>query len=167
MSEARFISRHLRSDDDLDAFDSGRPALDEWLRGSAVHAESMRSGRTWVWTPGRTVVAYFTLAGHVIEREVLPPSLGRGSPDRIPTVLIARLALHQNLHGRGLGGVLLADASSRIVAATDIVAARFAVVDAIDERAASFYTHFGYRPIPGTMRLARKISDLAHDVARA
>jgi GNAT superfamily N-acetyltransferase len=102
-----------------------------------------------------------------LEREVLPRSLGRGSPDRIPAGLIARLALHQDLHGRGLGGVLLADASSRIVAATDIVAARFAVVDAIDERAANFYTHYGYRPVPGTMRLLRKISDLVHDLARA
>ena len=38
---------------------------------------------------------------------------------------------------RVIGGALLADAASRIVAATDIVAARFVVVDAIDEHAAA------------------------------
>ncbi|MDA8039350.1 MAG: GNAT family N-acetyltransferase [Actinomycetota bacterium] len=111
-----------------------------------------------------SVVAYFTLAGHVIEREDLPSRIGRGSPDRIPAVLIARLALHRDLHGQGHGGSLLADASRRIVAATDIVAARFVVVDAINDEAAGFYTHYGYQPLPGTGRLVRKISDIANDL---
>ena len=165
MSDAEFVSRHLHPDDNLTSFSSDQPSLDEWLRRSAFHAESIRSGRTWVWTQNGLVVAYFTLAGHVIERsQDLPGGVGRGSPDRIPAVLIARLALHRDLHGHGLGGALLADASRRIVDATDIVAARFVVVDAISDEAASFYTHYGYRPIPGTRRLVRKISDLANDL---
>lgn len=164
MSDVCFISEHLRPDHNLDSFHSRQPALDEWLRHSARHAESIRSGRTWVWTEAGTVVAYFTVVGHVIEREVLPRQLGRGSPDRIPAVLIARLALDRSLHGQGLGGVLLADASSRIVTATNIVAARFVVVDAIDDAVARFYSHYGYRPIPDARRLVRKISDLAHDL---
>jgi hypothetical protein len=60
---------------------------------------------------------------------------------------------------------MLADASPRIAAATDIVAARFAVVDAIDEDAARFYTRFGCQQLPGGPRLVRRISDLANDVA--
>ncbi len=164
MSEVHFVSQHLQSDHNLDSFDSGQPALNEWLRRSALHAESIRSGRTWVWTEAGAVVAYFTLVGHVIEREVLPRKLGRGSPDRIPAVLIARLALDRAHHAQGLGGVVLADASSRIVAATEIVAARFVVVDAIDDNAAHFYNHYGYQPIPDTRRLVRKLSDLAHDL---
>jgi GNAT superfamily N-acetyltransferase len=125
----------------------------------------MRSGRTWVWTTGvDDVVAFFTLAGHVVERAEIPGKLGRGSPDRIPAVLIARLALHETLHGRGLGGTLLADALSRIVAATEMVAARFVVVDAVDDSAAGFYAHYGFQQIPGATRLVRKISDIALDV---
>ena len=119
-----------------------------------------------MWTQNGLVVAYFTLAGHVIERDELPARPGRGSPDRIPAVLIARFALHETLHGSGLGGTLLADAVSRIVAATDIVAARFVVVDAIDEHAADFYSHYGFERIPDTYRLVRKINDLAEDVRR-
>src|SRR5271166_1295577 len=121
----------------------------------------MRTGRSWVWVRQGSVVAYFRLAGHVLEKEPLPRGLGRSSPDRIPAVLIARLALQRDLHGQGLGGVLLADASSRIVAATDIVAARFVVVDAIDDAATAFYAHFGFQAIPGSSRLVRKVSDLA------
>jgi GNAT superfamily N-acetyltransferase len=163
VSDAEFVSRHLHLDDDLTSFNSGELSLDEWLRRSALHAESIRSGRTWVWMQDDSVVAYFTLAGHVIERRDLPQRIGRGSPARIPAVLIARLALHRDLHGQGLGGILLADASRRIVDATDVVAARFVVVDAVSDDAASFYTHYGYRPIPGTRRFVRKISDLAND----
>ncbi len=163
MSDAEFVSRHLHPGDDLSSFSSDQPSLDEWLRQSAHHAESIRSGRTWVWTQDGSVVAYFTLAGHVFERHDLPQRIGRGSPDRIPAVLIARLALHRHLHGQGLGGALLADASRRIIVAAEIVAARFVVVDVIGDEAASFYTHYGYRPIPGTRRLVRKVSDLAHD----
>ena len=166
MSDAEFVSRHLSDNDDLDSFSCGQPDLDVWLRRFARHAEGMRSGRTWVWTQNGLVVAYFTLAGHVIERGELPARPGRGSPDRIPAVLIARFALHETLHGSGLGGRLLADAVSRIVAATDIVAARFVVVDAIDEHAADFYSHYGFERIPDTYRLVRKINDLAEDVRR-
>ena len=164
MNGAEFVSRHLHPDDDLTSFNSGEPSLDEWLRRSALHAEAIRSGRTWIWTHAGSVVGYFTLAGHIIDRQSLPHQVGRGSPDRIPAVLLARLALHRDLHGHGMGGALLADASQRIVAATDVVAARFVVVDAINDAAASFYAHFGYRAIPGTRRLVRKISDLANDL---
>ena len=164
MSEVEFVSRHLNDNDDLDSFRCGQPDLDEWLRRFAPHGEGMRSGRTLVWTQNGLVVAYFTLAGHVIERGELPARLGRGSPDRILAVLVARLALHETLHGRGLGGTLLADAASRIVAATDIVAARFVVVDAIDKHAGDFYSHYGFERIPDTHRLLRKINDLAEDV---
>ncbi len=165
MSQPRFASRRLEDQDDLESFVCGQPELDEWLRRSARHAEAMRSGRTWLWVQRGSVIAYFTLAGHMIERDVLPRKLGRGSPDRIPAVLIARLALHEDLHGRGLGGVLLADASRRIVTATEIVAARFVVVDAIDAAAAGFYAHYGFEPVPGSPRLVRKISDIAADIA--
>jgi GNAT superfamily N-acetyltransferase len=71
------------------------------------------------------------------------------------------LALDQTLQGQGLGGVLLADALDRVVAAADTVAARFVVVDAIDAAANGFYQHHGFRPIPHTVRLVAKLTDIA------
>jgi ribosomal protein S18 acetylase RimI-like enzyme len=44
---------------------------------------------------------------------------------------------------------------------TRVVAARFVVVDAIDERAASFYERQGFQRIPTTDRLIQKVSDIA------
>lgn len=109
----------------------------------------------------RVAVAYYSLTAHLLQREELPRALGRGGPRQIPAALLARLALDRSLGGQGLGGALLAEALGRVIAATETVAARFVVVDAIDERAASFYEHHGFHPIPETRRLVQKVSDIA------
>ena len=101
------------------------------------------------------------VSAHVLQRDDLPARVGRGGPRQIPGVLLARLALDQVLHGRGLGGALLANALARVVAATDTIEARFVVVDAIDEAAARFYEHHGFLAIPDTRRLIAKVSDVA------
>jgi GNAT superfamily N-acetyltransferase len=155
-----FVTEPLQELHDAGRFDSGKPELDEWLRRHALSAEARRTGRTFVWHEDR-VLAYYTLASHLLVREDLPKPVGRGGPRQIPAVLLARLALDRTFHGRGLGGVLLADALTRVVIATQTVAARFVVVDAIDEPAARFYEHHGFRPIPQTARLVQRISDIA------
>lgn len=124
-------------------------------------ARSRRTAQTFVWHDGDGVVlAYYSLTAHLLQRDELPHRLGRGGPRQIPAVLLARLALDGSLHGQGLGGALLADALRRVVAATETVAARFVVVDAIDERAAAFYEHHGFRRLPQTSRLVAKVADI-------
>jgi len=149
----------------LGELDSGEPELDTWLREHAAGAAARRVARTFVWVepdadPDRAV-GYYSLAGHRLVRDDLPRSIGRGSPTEVPAVLLARLALDRTHHGEGNGGALLADALARIVVATDIVAARFVVVDALHEKAVGFYQHHGFRRIPDTLRLIQKVSDIA------
>jgi GNAT superfamily N-acetyltransferase len=156
-----FVSEAIAEIHDAAHFDSGKPELDNWLRQHAHTTEARRTGRTFVWHDDRQVVAYYTIAAHLLVRDDLPRALGRGNPGQIPAVLLARLALDKTLHGQGLGGALLADALRRIVVATQTVAARFVVVDAIDEAAHRLYGHHGFRSIPGTLRLVQKISDIA------
>jgi GNAT superfamily N-acetyltransferase len=149
----------------LSGLDSGEPELDSWLRQQAAGAGARRVARTFVWVEPETdpdrAVGYYSLAGHRLIRDDLPRSIGRGSPTEVPAVLLARLALDRAHHGEGSGGALLADALARIVVATDIVAARFVVVDALHEKAAGFYQHHGFRKIPDTLRLIQKVSDIA------
>lgn len=146
----------------LDSLDSGEPELDRWLREHAAGAEARRVARTFVWcrSDEDVVVGYYSLAGHRLVRDELPRSIGRGSPAEVPAVLIARLAIQASLRGQGLGGAILADALRRVVAATELVAARFVVVDALHENAAKFYEHHGFARIPGTLRLVQKISSV-------
>jgi GNAT superfamily N-acetyltransferase len=159
----RWISEPLGAEHELDAFHSGSDALENWLTRSARQAQAMRTARTFVWHDGDgVVVAYFSLAAHLVLRADVPKRVGRGSPASIPAILLARLALARALHGQGLGGELLWDALSRAVAASDVVAARVVVVDAIDEAAACFYEHHGFTHVPKNRhRLIQKVSDIA------
>jgi GNAT superfamily N-acetyltransferase len=163
-----FVSEPLADPHQLEQFSSGKDALDIWLQRHARHAQSMRTARTFVWHTGdQVVVAYFSLAAHLVVRADLPPKLGRGAPDAIPAVLLARLALDRSLHGQGLGGELLLDALSRAVQASEVAAARLVVVDAIDEAAVAFYQHHGFTAVPGNrQRLVQKISDIVAALGR-
>jgi predicted N-acetyltransferase YhbS len=127
----------------------------------------MRTAQTFVWHRGDGVVrAYFSLAAHLVVRATVPVRVGRGAPDAIPAILLARLALDRSLHGTGLGGELLWDALARSVAASEIAAARVIVVDAIDEDAAAFSRHHGFQPSPANpLRLVQKVSDVAAALA--
>ena len=157
-----FGSKELGKQHDLSRFDSGHAGLDDWLRQHALHASAMNTGRTFVWDGGDgVVVAYFTLAAHLVAKGSLPKPTGRGSPDLIPAILLARLALDRALHGQGLGAELLSDALSRAAAANRHSSARLVVVDAVDDRASSFYRHFGFEPMPDRdHRLVQKMSSI-------
>jgi GNAT superfamily N-acetyltransferase len=158
-----FVSETLAEQHLLERFSCGKEGLDTWLYKHARHAQSLRTARTFVWDAGdQLVVAYFSLAAHLIVRADLPPKVGRGAPNAIPAVLLARMALDWSLHGQGLGGELLVDALTRAVQASEVAAARLVVVDAINEAAASFYEHHGFTAVPSNrLRLVQKISDIA------
>lgn len=129
----------------------GESSLDRWLQHSAAAEAAKEVSSTFVWTPPGSgeVVAYYSLLAHAVTRGDLPSRLGRGVADPVPAALIGKLALHQQLHGQGLGGQLLRDALERLVVASRSGPAfRVVVVDAIDEQAARFYGHFGFKPAP-------------------
>ena len=146
---------------DVAHFTCGEPTLDGWLREQARSATHRRTARTWVWVrdPG-AVVGFYALSAHKIARDDVPGKIGRGGPAEIPAVLIARFALHAELRGQDLGQVLLADALSRIVDATRVVAARVVVVDALHEGVATCYARHGFRRIPGSLVLVQKVTDV-------
>lgn len=153
---------------DVRDFSCGESSLDRWLREQAVPATARRTARTWVWVDGQgVVVGYYTLAAHKVTRDAVPPRVGRGGPSEIPAVLLARLALSESLRGQGLGEVLVADALARILDATQTVAARLVAVDALHERVAQFYESLGFRRIPSSLLLVKKVSDIEASLRRA
>ncbi len=147
---------------DLTPFSCGNADLDEWLVRHARHA-TRQGTRTYVLVDGdRVVIGYFAIAPHLVEREELPRRIGRGAPSRIPAVILAKLALHERLHGQGLGSELLVHALTTIVTAARAAGGKVIVVDAIDERAASFYRAHDFQPIASDpSRLVMKISTVA------
>jgi GNAT superfamily N-acetyltransferase len=153
----------LRDDHDLEHFDCGNAQLTDWLRRHSRHA-SAQGTRTYVLVEerGGEVAGYFAVAPHLIEREELPKRLSRGAPRQIPSVLLAKLALHRDLHGQGLGGELLVRALATIVEVSRTAGGKLVVVDAIDDAAAAFYRAHDFEPIPGAPhRLVKKLSSVA------
>jgi GNAT superfamily N-acetyltransferase len=137
--------------------------LDGWLHDAALTADRAGTARVYVWVAEPIqVVGYFAILPHVVRRQDLPTTVGRGAPDVIPSVLLARLALAAHLHGGGHGGELLAAALETTLTAIEIGGGRVIVVDAIDDAAKGFYEHFGFRSVPGDeRRLVMKASTAA------
>ncbi len=147
----------------LDSFDCGNPELDQWLQLHARHATAQGT-RTYVLIDdaGEQIAGYFALAPHLIERQEVPTRVGRGAPQRIPTILLAKLALDRSHQGQGLGAELLVRALQTTLAAARTAGGKVAVVDAIDGGAARFYEHHHFVPLSGNPhRLVQKLSTIA------
>lgn len=157
----RFESVPLADHHDVAAFDCGVDSLNGWLAEQALRAQSAGTARTFVWVtddaPDR-IRAYFSLAPTEVTRDSL--TRGQSSGYRtVPAYLLARLALHVDLHGLGYGGQVLVDALSRAARAADSGGGRLVVVDALSDDAADFYRHFGFTPVKGNPhRLVLKVA---------
>jgi GNAT superfamily N-acetyltransferase len=163
------ISEPLSTVHVLGTFSCGEESLDRWLKESALRAQRQGTGQTRVWHEGDHIVtAYFTLASHNIDREILSRAEQGSVPPSVPATLLAKLALAETLHGQGLGPELLVDALTQCVESSRIVASRYVVVDAINETAAKFYEKYGFKRLldtVGDLRLVRKMSSIAADLS--
>ncbi|MDE2113040.1 MAG: GNAT family N-acetyltransferase [Alphaproteobacteria bacterium] len=157
----------LRADHDVADFANGKyPALDFWLKERALACEGL-SARTYVicraGQPLR-VVGYYAISTAMEERQALPTAkLRRGMPQRVPLLLIGRLAVDQSMQGRGFGTDLLADALRRCCAVAEIAGVRAIVAHAIDDEAVAFYAHHGFVHSP----LGERVMLLSINAAQA
>jgi GNAT superfamily N-acetyltransferase len=142
--------RRLESTDELDGFDCGVPALNDWLRRFALSDQRAGASVTYVLARGQRVVGFYTLTPHAIEPAQAASRLGAGLPRNrpIPVILLARLGIERLEQGSGLGGDLFRDALARCAAAADEIGGRAVLVHAKDEVAARFYHRWGFRPLP-------------------
>jgi len=141
--------RRVEAKDDLDRFDCGVSALDEWLERFALSDQRAGASVTYVLERGSQIVGFYTLAPHTIEHGEAPGRLGAGLPRQrpIPVILLARLGLDRSVQRTGLGGDLLKDALARCAAAADEIGGRAVLVHAKDAGAAAFYQRHGFVPL--------------------
>lgn len=141
--------RRLEATDDLDGFDCGVPALNQWLKQFALSDQRAGASVTYILERGQAVVGFYTLAPHAIEPDEAVARLGAGLPRTrpIPVILLARLGLDRSEQGTGLGGDLLKDALARCAAAADDIGGRALLVHAKDDKAVAFYRRYGFQPL--------------------
>lgn len=129
-------------------FDCDNQAMNTWLTKWALAAKTARTANTFVVCRGRTVVGYYSLATATIAHDESTSKLRRNSPDPVPAMLLARLAVAKSEQGNGIGPALVQDAMRRTLTASRHVAARTLLVHAIDEKAVAFYKKIGFIPLP-------------------
>tara|TARA_R110002124_G_C8799937_1_gene502332 strand:+ start:442 stop:933 length:492 start_codon:yes stop_codon:yes gene_type:complete len=132
----------------VELFDSGAPALDDWLRRRALKNERNGASRTYVVCEGDRVAGYYCLATGAVTHVAAPGPLRRNMPEPIPVMLLGRLAVDRGWQGQGVGRGLLKDALLRTLRAARIAGIRALLVHAIDAEAAAFYRHHGFSPSP-------------------
>ena len=135
---------------DLSQFNSGKAALDDWLRTHALDSEG-KTARTYVvCTRNVVVVGYYCISMGSVERRALPSKMRReqGLPNSIPVATIGRLARDVSFRGQGLGPDLLQDAFTRILSASRTIGMRAVLVHALDEEAAKFWKEYEFIECP-------------------
>lgn len=139
----------LTAGHNTEAFVSGKPSLDEWLKRRALKNQADGASRTYAVTTDKGVVrAYYALAAGSVMPEQATGAVRRNMPAQIPVVILARLAVDQSLQGQGIGRALLKDALLRTLQAADTVGVRAMLIHALDEEAAAFHERFGFTRSP-------------------
>jgi GNAT superfamily N-acetyltransferase len=136
----------LNEDHILDQFDCGEhESLTAWLKRFARINQAGNSSRTYVVHRARRVIGYYSLAASSVRKEEASIRGAKGQPNHpVPAILLARLAIDKTEQHQGLGPALLKDALQRCRRAAKEIAARAVLVHAIDEKAMTFYRHFGF-----------------------
>ena len=151
----------LASHHSTDAFDSGVPSLDEWLRRRAAQNQASGASRTFVSCEGDKVVGYYALASSAVAPAAASGRFRRNMPDPIPVVVLGRLAVAQSHQGHGLGRALFQDAARRVIHAAEAIGIRGLLVHALNEEAKAFYLGLGLEESPlEPMTLMVTIADL-------
>lgn len=150
-----------------EAFGCGVESLDRYLKTQASQDVRRKANAVFVMTaieaPG-AILGYFTLCATALEQGDIPEAARKHIP-RYPLVsatLLGRLAVDQTQHGKGLGAVLLASALRKAFDSADTVGSSMVVVDAIDDRAISFYEAHGFVRLGKSSRLAIAMRSLAN-----
>ncbi len=149
------VIRRLEEPDEVDGFDCGDAALNNYLRRHAWTNQSKISiGVSYVAVDEaapRLVLGYFTLAMASVRRDAFPGKYVRGLPPYdLPLILLARLAVDRRFTSRGLGHALISEAFRIGLRAADAVGCRAMVTDAYRDRA-GWYARYGFVPIEGAL----------------
>jgi GNAT superfamily N-acetyltransferase len=139
----------LGADHQLEGFDCGKPALDDWLLRHARQAQGSGSAKTFVVADDARVAGYFSLTVGQVDTLDAPERIRKGMGQYpVPVVILARLAVSRQDQGRGMGFGLLQDAIRRTMLIAEQAGIRAMLTHPIDEEAAKFYTRFGFIASP-------------------
>jgi GNAT superfamily N-acetyltransferase len=138
---------------EVSSFDCGETTLNEWIKRRALKNEGQGASRTYVICEGEVVIGYYALAVGGVAHKEAPSAIKRNMPDPIPVMILGRLAVDQNYRNKQLGSSLLRDALLRTLQVSQTAGIKAVMVEAISDKAKSFYKKHGFRDSPIEERL--------------
>lgn len=146
---ARFVIEPLTKGHKRSDFTCGDEKIDRYFRETLSQDIKRRYAKCFVARDLNSglVAGFYTLSSSNVPLTDVPETLIAKLPryPTIPAVLIGWLGRHSDYRGLGLGEALLFDAMRTV--ATAPIGAHAIFVDAIDERAAAFYSNFRFTPL--------------------
>lgn len=149
MSHGYAPMRKLMATDQVDAFDCGQAALNQFLQRYALINQKAHSAQTYVCCRDDRVVGFYSLVVGSVDPAAAPSRAVKGvARHPVPVMILARLAVDKVHQRKGLGQALLKDALLRTAQAADIAGLRCLLVHAKDDAARRWYESWEFEPSP-------------------
>jgi GNAT superfamily N-acetyltransferase len=133
------------------AFDCGEPALNDFLRNHARKSHEAGGAKTFLAISdedGTAILGFYSLSPASVEYartpEIVKRKLARYD---VPVFRLARLAVHRDMQGQGMGGQLLLSAGRRCIRAAAEVGGVALLIDAKNDRVVAWYKSYGAVPM--------------------
>lgn len=132
-------------------FRCGEDKVEEWLATKVFqHQEKHLSVTKVLLDEAGAIAGYYTLATGQVNFGDLPTEVAKHLPRRLlPVAVLARLGVNTIHQGRGLGGLLLAQALGDCYEAGKTFAFIAVILDSISAAAKAFYRHWDFEELPG------------------
>jgi GNAT superfamily N-acetyltransferase len=155
----------LETTHEVNEFDCGDSDLNVFLRTTARQHQRKFISKTYVLIDDdapTAVMGFYTVAvRRMVSKDDLPPEMAKRMPSEVPGFSLARLAIRDDLKGRGHGEYMVFHALSRAARVADEIGGYAVFVDAKDEKAAAFYKKYGFIPFPDDpLTLCLKFADI-------
>jgi GNAT superfamily N-acetyltransferase len=141
----------IRKTHNREAFDCGDQALNEFLRRYARKSHERGGAKTFLAIDDddeKTILGFYSLGPASVDYARTPEIIRRGlARHDVPGFRLARLAVHRNWQGKGLGGQLLLSAGRRCLLAAVEVGGVALVIDAKNDRVTRWYAGYGAVPL--------------------
>lgn len=147
MSHGYTPVRKLAATDQVDGFDCGQVALNQFLQRYALVNQKVNSAQTYVCCQGDVVVGFYSLVVGSADPQAVPSRVMKGlARHPVPVMILARLAVDKEHQRKSLGKALLKDALLRTAQAADIAGIRSLLVHAKDDVARQWYESWEFEP---------------------
>jgi ribosomal protein S18 acetylase RimI-like enzyme len=141
-SEAPIAKSHDRA-----AFDCGAADLNIYLQKFARQNHESGGAKCFVAAPTEAptrVLGFYTLSSASLDYARTPTLAKKGlARYEVPVFRLGRIAVDKTAQGRGLGGALLLRSAHRCLRVADEVGGVALLIDAKNDRAASWYQSYG------------------------